>query len=88
MANHINAFCRICGKSYHLCQSCRKQTAFQSWRTVCDTAEHYKIYLAIHTYTVTRDKERAKQALSACDLSESETFSSEIQTVMKHILSE
>ena len=88
MANPINAFCKICGNGYHLCQSCREQAAFQPWRAGCDTAKHYKIYLAIHMYTITGDKERAKEALSSCDLSEIETFSSEIQTVLKCILSE
>lgn len=86
--NNINAHCIICGKGYHICRSCQEQTSFPAWRTVTDTLAHYKIYLAIHTYTATKDKHIAKAQLSACDLSEQETFPLEIQSVIKEILSE
>lgn len=85
--NNINAYCTICGKGYHVCQSCLEQKAFKPWRTVTDTIAHYKIYAAIHAYTVTKDKKAAKADLDNCDLSELESFNPEIKSVIKEILS-
>ena len=61
--NNINAYCAICNEGYHICNSCHNQKVFKPWRTVTDTIEHYKIYLAIHRYTVTKNKELAREEL-------------------------
>lgn len=84
--NKINAHCAICGKGYHVCKSCATQTAFKPWRTITDSMEHYKIYMAIHGYTISRDKEAAKKALEACDLSGLEHFNKEIKAVIEEIM--
>lgn len=81
-----NATCSICGKEYTVCQSCIEQKTFKPWRTVTDTIEHYKIYLAIHGYTISKDKKQAKQELENCDLSELDNFNSEIKFVIKEIM--
>lgn len=83
-----NAKCTICGKDYEVCNSCLEQKTFKPWRTVTDSIEHYKIYLAIHGYTISKDEEKAKADLRNCVLSEIENFLPEIQTVIKKILSE
>lgn len=88
MAENINAHCKICGKGYHVCNTCLEQETFKPWRTIVDTVEHYKIYLAIHSYTITKNKEIAKEDLNACDLSELEEFLPEIQAVIKEIMEE
>lgn len=84
--NNINAYCSICGHGYRICSACSEQKKFRPWRTVTDTIEHYKIYMAIHGYTITKDRETAKIELQNCDLSGLENFLPEIKAVIKEIL--
>lgn len=86
--NNINAHCSICGEGYHICNTCKNEKKFKPWRTVTDTIEHYKIYMAIHGYTVTKNKEQAKVELQNCNLSDMDSFKSEIKSVIKEIMSE
>ena len=88
MSEELNATCSICGKKYHVCLSCQQEKAFKPWRTVVDTIDHYKIYMAVHGYTVTKDKEMARKELSVCDLSELDSFSDNIKKAINEILSE
>lgn len=85
---NINAYCSICGRGYHLCQTCSDQKIIKPWRSVTDSIEHFKIYTAIHGYTISKDKEVAKKELQKCDLTELEDFNPEIKTVIKEILDE
>lgn len=84
----INAYCSICGKGYHICNSCKEQQTFKPWRTVVDSIEHYKIYLVLHGYSITKDKEKAKSELQKCDLSDLENFKPNIKSVIKEIMAE
>ncbi len=86
--NNINAYCSVCGNGYHICNSCAEQKSLKPWRSVTDTIEHYKIYLAIHGYTLYKDKESAKKELENCDLSGLENFNPEIRSVIKEIMAE
>ncbi len=86
--NNINAYCSVCGKGYHICNSCLEQKSLKPWRTITDTIEHYKIYMAIHGYTLSKNKEIAKQELQNCDLSGLENFNPEIKAVIKEIMTE
>lgn len=88
MADKNNARCTICNKEYERCHSCSDQKYLKPWRSVTDTIEHYKIYLAIHGYTISKDKERAKKELKKCDLSGLENFNPEIKSVIKAIMTE
>ena len=88
MAQELNATCDICGKKYHICSSCKEVKSFTPWRTVTDTMQHYLIFLALSEYTKTKDKEKAKEELSKCDLSELDTFNENIKTAIKEIMTE
>lgn len=88
MESNINAYCSICGTGYHICKSCSEQKTFKPWRTVVDSVEHYKIYLALHGYTLSKNKEIAKQELHKCDLSDLDKFKPEIKAVIEDILAE
>ena len=88
MAQELNATCDICGKKYHVCNSCKEVKSFTPWRTVTDTMQHYIIFLALSEYTKTKDKEKAKEELSKCDLSELDTFNENIKSVIKEIMAE
>ena len=50
--------------------------------------QHYLIFLALSEYTKTKDKEKAKEELSKCDLSELDTFNENIKTAIKEIMAE
>lgn len=86
--NNINANCAICGAGYHICNSCLEQKSLKPWRTITDTIEHYKIYMAIHGYTLSKNKEVGKQELQSCDLSGMENFKPEIKTAIQEIMAE
>lgn len=88
MEKNINAHCAICGEGYHVCKSCTEQQTFKPWRTVVDSVEHYKIYLALHGYTLSKDKEVAKKELEHCDLSNMENFKPEVKKAIKEIMFE
>lgn len=88
MAQELNATCDICGKPYRVCNSCKEVKSFTPWRTVTDTMQHYLIFLALSEYTKTKDKEKAKEELSKCDLSELDTFNENIKTVIREIMAE
>ena len=88
MSQELNATCDICGKKYHVCNSCKEVKSFTPWRTVTDTMQHYLIFLALSKYTKTKDKEKAKEELSKCDLSELDTFNENIKTAIKEIMAE
>lgn len=85
--NH-NATCSICGGKYEVCRSCADKLSLKPWKTVTDTIEHYKIYLAIHGYTVTKNKENARNELVKCDMSGLETFNPEIKSIIKEIMAD
>ncbi len=88
MDNSINTYCKICNKGYHICNSCQKSEGVNSWRSVAESREHYKIYLAIHHYTVSKDAAAARAELQACDLSDAETFLPEIRSALKAIINQ
>ena len=88
MAQELNATCDICGKKYHVCNSCKEVKSFTPWKTVTDTMQHYLIFLALSEYTKTKDKEKAKEELSKYDLSELDTFNENIKSAIKEIMAE
>ena len=88
MSEKLNAKCDICGKRYHICNTCREITSFTPWRMVTDTIEHYKIFLILSEYTQDENKSKARESLSSCDLSELDSFNDNIKNVIKEIMKE
>lgn len=80
--------CSICGKEYEACNSCLEQKTFKPWRTVTDTVEHYKIYFVIHEYSISKDKEKAKEDLKNCNMHDMNNFVSDIKKVIQEIMGE
>mgnify|MGYP000008932162 CR=1 FL=1 len=87
MALDNNAVCAICGKPYRVCNTCKEIKSFSPWRIVTDTLPHYMIYLTLCEFNKTQDKAKAKSELEGCDLSELDTFDSDVKTVINEILS-
>ena len=50
MGNSETAVCIVCGKKYKPCLSCQNQMKLKPWRTIADTADCYKIFLALAQY--------------------------------------
>jgi len=90
--NNINAKCCVCGTGYHICRSCLEQKEFKPWRTVTDSIDHYKIYLVVHNYGLSKDKENAKkearEQLQTCDLTGLANFNPNFKSIIEDILSE
>lgn len=87
MTNKNNATCRICGKPYHLCASCKDFNILYPWKLHTDTAEHYKIYQIIHGYsTGIYNKSEAKERLENVDLSDLKTLRENIQAIINEII--
>lgn len=89
MVEQNNATCAVCGKEYHVCQSCRNQLSFVPWRTITDTANCYKIHIILNDYTNKRiTKHKAKEQLEMCDLTGMSGFLPEIKAAVESIVKE
>lgn len=44
------AVCTICGRNYKTCLSCKNLNITKPWRSITDTVECYKIFLAVSQY--------------------------------------
>ena len=89
MGENLNAACCICGTKYHKCLSCKDAAALTPWRTMTDTAEHYKIYQILRAYsTGIYNKEDAKQRLRNVDLSDLEYLREHIKKLIHEIIDE
>lgn len=43
-------WCRVCGKAYDVCPHCATVRYYTPWRTICDTAQHYQIWVIVDQY--------------------------------------
>lgn len=87
MDNYFNAVCSVCGKKYHVCQSCQNTGSFVPWRTVADSPSCYKIFqiLSSHTNHQLADAQ-ARALLQRCNLTELDTFLPEIKDTIMELL--
>ena len=82
-----NTYCDICGKKYYRCLACEK---IGSWKLVCDTPEHYQIYLVIQEYQQTHSKEISREKLRniGFTLDDSREYVASIRDILSVIFEE
>ena len=88
MSEKYNATCAICGQPYKICRTCQEIKSFTPWRTITDTLQHYSLFLVLSEYSRTKDKTKAKDELSKCDLSEKESFKDSVKNMIDEIMKE
>lgn len=79
--NHV---CTVCKKEYLYCDDCGE---FSSYKTICCSEEHYKVFLIVKKYNKDHNKKSAFESLSAIhfDKSTINTFAPSIQNALKEI---
>lgn len=48
--DRLDHTCIVCGQAYHSCDNCERIKSFTPWRSLCDTFNHYSVYLAIKSF--------------------------------------
>lgn len=87
MGKNDNVKCVICGKSYHLCMSCKDKLSMTPWKVLTDTSEHYKVYQIVNGYRGgIYTKQEAKVALSNVDISDKNTYLASVRKILDEIL--
>lgn len=72
-----------------MCETCGTIKTFTPWRSLTDSAVHYRIFLIIRDFTNKQiSKSEAKALLTACDLTDLEEFIPEIKVMIKALISE
>lgn len=62
MAQKLDHKCIVCGTMYHACDNCQQIKTYTPWRALCDSWEHYQIYLLIRTFQEGMDTKENLQA--------------------------
>lgn len=87
MDKYLNAVCSVCGKKYHVCQSCQNTGSFVPWRTIADSPSCYKIFQILSSHTNRQiDDTQARALLQRCNLSGLDTFLPEIKDAVLRLL--
>lgn len=50
MSGSNRSWCRVCGKEYEVCHTCASVKTYTPWRTICDTPQHFKIWVIVDQY--------------------------------------
>lgn len=59
------AECKICGVEYDVCAFCPNTANITPWRRLCDTSEHFKLFMLLSDYSgKVITKEYAKEMLN------------------------
>ena len=54
--------CIVCGTMYESCDNCKQIKSYTPWRSLCDSWDHYQIYLLIRTFQEGLDTKENLQA--------------------------
>lgn len=84
-----NAICITCGKPYELCLACeRTKSNWQPWKMFADTKNCYDVYEIINDYKFENiTKEKAKELLENCNLTDLNSYKDSIKDIINEILS-
>lgn len=84
MASKMMRTCRVCGKQYKACLSCQ---GTESWKSLADTENHYKILVTLMDYQYDQDAEKAKGRLQRCNanLNAKEGYIPSVLTLLQEI---
>ena len=87
MSENKKLICPICGLKFEGCRSCQK-TDIASWKMVCDTENHFKIFTILHKFNVLKKitKTKAKELLLKCDLTGYELFPKSVKESIENII--
>ena len=78
--------CIICDREYETC-NCESDALNKSWKIVCDTEEHYQLYMLISQYRIgSITKELAKTKLKRFDLSDYKQYNKGVVSLIDEIL--
>lgn len=87
MGNPGTAACVICGNQYKVCLSCKEQIRPRPWKSITDTIDCYKIFLAITQYNNGyTSKEEAREQLESIKYDEDHLLES-VRKKIKEIMS-
>lgn len=87
MGNQETAVCIVCGKRYQACLSCKDRIRQKPWKSITDTIDCYKIFLAITQYNNGyTTKEETIKHLEAIHYDE-ENLSESVRNRIKEIMS-
>jgi hypothetical protein len=78
--------CKICGKKYEVCAESREKN---SWKVLCDTSEHYQIFLLLTDYKAGNiSKEYARERLAELGIKKGykDNFKKNIKEIIDEIL--
>lgn len=80
--------CCVCGKEYEVCTSCQNIQNINPWRTICDTKEHYQVYVVVKDYnTKNITSAKAKEMLENInfDVNSISEYKANVQKSLKEI---
>lgn len=88
MSNQEMATCVICGKKYKACLSCKDQIKIKPWKSITDTIDCYKIFLAITQWNNGYiSKDEAKKQLESIKFNDKD-LSESVRNKIKEIMSD
>lgn len=89
MAEKNNAVCSVCGKSYHVCLSCRDSIQLTPYKKLCCSPECYKTFQVVKGFsTGVYTKDEFKSKLKNLDLNNLEDYKESIKVLIKDTLKE
>lgn len=91
MSKKPNRFCKVCGVPFYGCDNCYEFKTFEPHKTLCDTNQHYQVYLIISELRGgVMNSQEAKESLIHIGITvdEIKTFVHAVQELLLPIMEE